>query len=232
VCVGLAVAGCGESGGGTGITGVSGSAGVSGGGSGSAGVGGRGGASGSAGIGGGGSGSGGGGAGGGVSGSAGAAGMGEVCRPIQAGLERMPIFGDDQVFHEKPARRVLYSWTAAGDVAALRRDRELLVDGAPRGHAFEVLDAIGLGGTTAIRSELARALGAEYQNVRRAWPSPWATRLLDPTPALGAGLVRIVLRDDAWIARVMLGTVVVVDQENAIVSVDRALEEPSRVGAI
>jgi hypothetical protein len=135
-----------------------------------------------------------------------------------------------------PARRVLYSWTTAEQVAELREGGVLLTrterPGLGAGYAFTSianLAAATNGSTSALLSGLLTA----FAKARYAWPNAWATRVGWPGEDYGDQLLRIVLRPDAWIVIVYDGGgVAVVDMENQPVSMEDAAATPGRVGAV
>jgi hypothetical protein len=149
--------------------------------------------------------------------------------------EPAPVFTDQVVSHDLPAHRELYSWTVPEHVEELRRDKVLLIrseqEGMGRGNAFYAIDRIGLGITP--EAQLAKKLSEEiFINIRYAWPHPWATRMGWPDETYGNQLLRIVLKEEAWIARVMENTVQVFDLQNQLVPIEEALLHPDRIAAI
>jgi len=149
--------------------------------------------------------------------------------------EPAPVFADQVVSHDLPAHRELYSWTVPEHVEELRRDKVLLIrseqEGMGRGNAFNTIDRIGLGITP--EAQLAKKLSEEiFINIRYAWPHPWATRMGWPGETYGNQLLRIVLKEEAWIARVMENMVEVFDMQNQPVPIADALLHPDRIAAI
>lgn len=96
------------------------------------------------------------------------------------------------------APRVLYTWTRAEQIAELRANPVLLTRSRGAGGAQSGFDHALAGD----RSPLARHLRSTRWSARRfAWTSPWATRRGWPSADYGDRLVRVELRDEAWIAR-------------------------------
>jgi hypothetical protein len=147
------------------------------------------------------------------------------------------VFPPYVVSSQRPARKVLYSWTTPEQVVELRRDRKLFIRseqaGMGRGYAFDVIERLALTWSGSDVGELATRLSTDlFPKIRYAWPSPWATRMGWPGEDYGNQLVRIVLKDSAWTALVMNGTILVFDLAGALVPTETALQTPERVGAI
>jgi hypothetical protein len=113
----------------------------------------------------------------------------------------MAAFG---VGHEDFARRTLYSWTTAEQVRELRDDPRLLTraataEGEP-GRAAEVI-------LSHAKSDALAALLAEprFENKRFGWSNPWATAQGFGGESYGNHLLRITLREQAWIGRLIVG---------------------------
>lgn len=195
-----------------------------------------------------------GGAGGAASGSPGAAG-GLVLMPGTAGTltlpppspacqipkSDVPVFAEHVVSNEAPARRELYTWTTAEQVAELRAGSVLMTrterEGLGPGFAMEALAAVA--GMTAITpgeldvKALAQLLiGPAFSKARYAWTDPWATRAGWPGESYGDQLVRLVLREDAFVARFRWGKLDVVDMNNAPVAIAEALAHPERLAGV
>ena len=142
---------------------------------------------------------------------------------------------DQMVSAQALGYRELYSWTTPEQAAELRAGGRLLVVGqaeAPeRGYAFTVIDELAAAGTGPGEALLAR-LSELFENSRYAWPHPWATRMGWSGESYGGELLRIVLKEEAWIASVRRGAVSVVDLENQPVPLEQALASPERLAAI
>jgi len=141
------------------------------------------------------------------------------------------------VSNREPARKVLYSWTTPEHVVELRRDRRLLIRseqaGMGRGYAFDVIAKLAANRVGTEVGELATRLSTDlFPKIRYAWPAPWATRMGWPGEDYGNQLVRIVLKDSAWTALVMNGSIFVVDAQGVAVPLATALETPERIAVI
>jgi hypothetical protein len=108
------------------------------------------------------------------------------------------------VRHDDFARRTLYSWTTAAQVQELRDDPRLLTraataEGEP-GRAAEIL-------LSHAKSDALAALLAEprFENKRFGWSNPWATVRGFGGESYGNHLLRISLREQAWIGRLIVG---------------------------
>jgi hypothetical protein len=106
----------------------------------------------------------------------------------------------DAVYHDKFARRILYSWTTTEQIDDLRKTKRLLVrDESPTNGASyvdQVLYALSLRGDLVAQ----KIYTAPFAKMRFAWPSMWATRAGWPNEQYGDQLIRITLKVDAWIA--------------------------------
>lgn len=133
-------------------------------------------------------------------------------------------------------QRVFYSWTTDEQVAELRAGGELFSrserPGMGRGLLFNELSALGEAGETLI-NQLASVLAGElFEKARFAWPNPWATIMGFPGEDYGNQLLRIELREEAWIAFFGDGSLRVFDLDNKEVPLDTASKTPERIGAI
>lgn len=162
----------------------------------------------------------------------------EICEPADVGE------GDDQIALMRPfavrhadfAQRVIYSWTTAEQIDELRSDPTLLTRSmtaeGERGRAADVLEE------NASADEVAAVLArAEYANKRFGWSNPWATLLGWGAESYGDRLIRIVLKDTAWVARLILRRGSDPEWEFASVdgtpvSRDDVLADPSRLAAV
>jgi hypothetical protein len=168
-------------------------------------------------------------------------GCGEGMPSTDGGLEARDAAGSpfcpQMVFNTAPAERVLYSWTTPEQAEELRRDRVLLTRtetaGLGRGYAFTSMDELAARGTAAANQLLARLSGELFTKVRYAWPNAWATRMGWPGEDYGNQLLRIVLKADAWIVVVSdrVG-IAVIDMNDEVVPIERALAESHRIGAV
>ncbi len=151
------------------------------------------------------------------------------------------VFGDRIVWHQKPARRELFTWTTAEQAAELRAGQVLLTrterEGLGPGYAMDALKELaarqGITPTEVDSITLAGMLsGPAFGKARYAWPEPWATRAGWPDEQYGDQLVRILLREDAWLARFQSGIIDVIDLYDKPVPTKDALAHPERIAGI
>ena len=136
-------------------------------------------------------------------------------------------------------RSVLYSWTSPAQIAALRQSHVLLTaTTATGGFVSPFLRELALVATdSGPGRDVARLLLKDPVLSRRryAWPAPFATSLGLGDRTYGTSLIRIALRDDAWIGRfepTEADPFTFVDSTNALVSTAEVLAHPERIGAI
>ncbi len=161
---------------------------------------------------------------------------------IGAGGITVPSCGaeaqDEQFFpgqafdHQLPVARVLYSWTTEAQEAELRADPTLLTVGeAPglgRGLAMDTVQSLADDGDV-----LAKGLMTVFTKYRYAWTNPWATRMGWPGESYGDRLIRIVLKEDAWIAVLRNGALsIAYDQAGNAIDRDLVVASPERVAAL
>ena len=162
--------------------------------------------------------------------------------PSQPGCVAPPVVGTavfaaQSLDSASVARRILFSWTTDEQAAELRRDQVLFTrserPGLGPGYAFNIVQQLAQDQTLPERAQLASLLGGElFAKARYAWSEPWATRMGWPGEDYCGNLLRIVLKPEAWVAKVMNGDLSVVDLQNQPVSLTAALANPERVGAI
>jgi hypothetical protein len=133
------------------------------------------------------------------------------------------------------ARRTLYSWTTADQVAELGRDPKLLTRTVSAegeiGRAQGVIAA--LPASDAMAAELNRSA---YLNKRYAWTNPWATRLGWTGEDYGDRLLEINLRPEALTVALEVtssgNSWRVQDLDGTEISVEDALKTPERIAAL
>ncbi|MCW5808744.1 MAG: hypothetical protein KIT31_40715, partial [Deltaproteobacteria bacterium] len=140
----------------------------------------------------------------------------------------------DAVFHDRFARRTLYTWTTTEQIEELRRTGVLLSrsESPTRGtsYAEQVLDALARrGDPTAL---LLYSTG--YAKARHAWPAPWATRAGWPDEQYGDQLIRITLRREAILVSLATatGAFAARDASGGAVSLEEARAHPERIAAL
>jgi hypothetical protein len=140
----------------------------------------------------------------------------------------------DAVTAERFARRVLYTWTTPDQIAALRRDRRLLVrDESPdRGASYyeQVVHALAGRGDA-----IAKLLDTTtFARSRFAWPAPWATREGWDGEQYGDQLIRVTLKPEAIVLALSTatGTFEAHDLADRPVALDEVRAHPERIGAV
>jgi hypothetical protein len=136
-------------------------------------------------------------------------------------------------------RSVLYTWTSPAQVSALRQSHVLLTaTTATGGFVSPFLRELALFATDpGSGRDVARLLltAPSLSRRRYAWPAPFATSLGLGARTYGTSLIRIALRDDAWIGRfdpAVAEPFEFVDSANVVVSTAEVLAHPERLGAI
>jgi len=151
------------------------------------------------------------------------------------------VFAERALTSDAPARRELFTWTTAEQIQEIRAGSVLMTrserEGLGPGYAMEALAMFGSCTTCdpadADRIALAALLsGPAFSKARYAWTEPWATRVGWPGESYGDQLVRMVLRQDAWLARYWSQRLDVVDMNNAPVALADVLAHPERLAGI
>ncbi len=145
-----------------------------------------------------------------------------------------PIFSAQTVNTNLPGRTELYALVSDEEAEALRAGGPLVppVDPMVVPDVVKVLDKLLVSAITSSRRAVVQALKPRFASVRRAWPNPWALRLVDHAGSEHLNVVRLVLRSDAWIARTLDGSIDVVDTKNVKLTPDVAAADPGRIAAI
>jgi hypothetical protein len=149
-------------------------------------------------------------------------------------LGTKPILSTQTVNSNLPGRVELYALVTDAEAEALRGGGPLVPPAAPmtaQSDAVKLLDKI-LPVATAARKPVIEALKPRFLSVRRAWPNPWALRLVDHPGSEHMNIVRLVLRSGAWIARITDGSIAVVDTNNATIGPELVAANPEQVAAI
>lgn len=143
------------------------------------------------------------------------------------------------VTDEHYARRELYSWTTADQVAQLRQTKTLLVatgktHGAPSPYS-RLLGRLANG--TSSGRDVAKLLSDHPGLTKRryAWPSPFATAVPLGERSYGHALVHIVLKDGSVLAKLdplEKEPFTFVDLDNKFVSVTDVVQHPERIAAV
>jgi hypothetical protein len=164
--------------------------------------------------------------------------------PCQLPATTTPVFSGRAVLNGAPARRELFTWTTAEQAAELRAGSVLMTrterEGLGPGFAMAQLQQVAQSSTDIQYAEysadtiaLAKVFsGPDFAKARYAWSEPWATRAGWPGEDYGDQLVRILLREDAWIARFDDGGFNVFDMNNHPVLAADALAQPERLAGV
>jgi hypothetical protein len=145
-----------------------------------------------------------------------------------------PILDEQAVNSQFPAPRELYALVTDSEAESLRAGAPLVTPPSqpPTKPAVVQLLESMLAGNSGPQRTLIQSLATGITSTRIAWPNPWALRLVDYPATQHLNPVRIVLREDAWIGRIVGGSLVVLDGANEIVNADVAAATPERIGAI
>lgn len=143
------------------------------------------------------------------------------------------------VYHDDYARPVLYTWTTAEQIAALRASRRLLVAEAKAGvgPSAYVLGLTRVVKTNSAGHELAALLlGHDGLKRRRyAWTGPFATTMGLGPVRYGDALIRVELDERAVIVKFRPGDdepFAAVDVRGQAVGLSELIAEPSRIAAV
>lgn len=144
------------------------------------------------------------------------------------------LFSDQVVDLFKP-EHVFFTWTTLEQVSELRQGGDLFSRSERpelgRGSSLEALD--NFSASTDSEADIAAILSQKiFTKVRYAWKNPWATRMGWPGEQYGNQLVRIELRETAWLAIFDGESLYFIDMAGKIVVPDDVRLTPERVGAI
>jgi hypothetical protein len=148
-----------------------------------------------------------------------------------------PIFAEQAVAMTGIAKRELYSWTTAEQVAEIRAKSTLLTreerEGQGPGYAIDFLKQRAADYYQGEEAALAQVLlGSAFAKARYAWSNPWATRMGFPGENYGNQLLRLLLRQEALIVRLVEGGLSVIDMNNEEVALADALATPERIAGM
>lgn len=145
-----------------------------------------------------------------------------------------PIFSGQTLNNQFPARAELFTLVDDEEAAALRAGAGLISSVPDSVDPPELVRLLQQAMTTATvsRATLLQYLLAHFERSRSTWPNPWALRLVDHPATEHMNAVRIVLRDDAWVARIIDSSLAILDTKNGLVSMEQALDQPERIAAV
>jgi len=151
-------------------------------------------------------------------------------RPPAAEVER--AWAALGVRHDRPARRVLYTWTTPEQALRLRQGKALLVKGAADGDGMSVYFE-KLWASYNQRPWSRMLMNPPFYQVRYAWPHAWATRLGGDVKPYGSVLVQIKLKPEAIFAVLGSGPrEAFYDGENRKLSDAEARKQAGKIGAV
>jgi len=145
-----------------------------------------------------------------------------------------PVVAKQVVSNSLAGRSELYAELTDAEADSLKKGGSLLPpSSSPPGVTSPLMSVLkAANAPTATGALLVQQLQQRFKVTRSAWPNPWALRLIDHAGSQHMNPLRIRLKDEAWIARVQVGTVAVVDVKNAPVSLESALAQPERIAAV
>jgi hypothetical protein len=130
--------------------------------------------------------------------------------------------------------RELFSWTTDEQIAELRRDRVLLTreERPGLGPGFAIDRLIQRAKETPSEAPVLNRVLELFKKVRYAWTNPWSTRMGWEGETYGNQLIRILLREDAWVMSINEGTQGVTDLAGRAIPLEAVLAAPERIGAL
>ncbi len=144
-----------------------------------------------------------------------------------------PVFAE-QIFERTQLtaeQRALYTWTTEEQITELRAGGPLLSrterEGLGPGAAYEYFAEMSE--TDAVAALLSQE---RFAPARHAWLHPWATRMGWPGESYGNQLIKIVLRPDTWLVKVIGGAFTVWDLSGNQLEAQQALDNPDRIGVV
>lgn len=138
------------------------------------------------------------------------------------------------VDRQRYARQTLYTWTTAEQLEELRRGAPLLTRETSPTHGVSLYE-VALDALAARGDRVADALRApRFRKARFAWVNPWATLLGWEGETYGDRLIRVTLRDEAWVVRISQDSspTAAVDLQGRPVELAEVLAHPERIGAV
>jgi hypothetical protein len=146
-----------------------------------------------------------------------------------------PAFVKQVVNNQLPARLDVYLQLTDAEAEELKQTRTLLGKPAPVGGVVPPLTSLLnqlLINASAAQRPLIAELAARFKVTRATWPNPWALRLLEHPASEHMNPLRVSFKAEAWIVRILDGTVAVVDVNNVPLALDAVAATPERIAAI
>jgi hypothetical protein len=168
---------------------------------------------------------------------AGSVGVGGSAAVNPCALDRVaslsPVYSKQAISNQLPARPEVYMQLTDDEAEDLKQTRTLVPKAGtpPFTPLMSTLNQLLLSAST-LRKPLIQELIKRFKFTRPTWPNPWALRLAEHPGSEHMNPVRIKFKKDAWIVRLVDGSPVVVDVNNAVVSIDAATGSPERIAAV
>lgn len=144
-----------------------------------------------------------------------------------------PVMTKQVVSNNLAGRSELYAELTDAEVVSVKKGGSLLTSRAAPGNVSP-LDSMlsAVSSATPTWLPLVQQLHERFGATRATWPNPWALRLVEHAGSEHMNPLRIRLRDEAWIVRILPGAPAVVDVKNTPVSLQDALAHPERIAAV
>ena len=147
----------------------------------------------------------------------------------------VPIFKPQAISNQLPAQAELYLQVTDAEAQALRQGAPLIGPAPDAMTPSPLTNRLTYLAQTLFnpdRKALVTELLSRFKITRAAWPNPWAQRLLDHPATEHMNPVRLRLSPDAWIARLIDDSPIVLDLKNSEVPLVDALQHPERIAAV
>jgi len=140
----------------------------------------------------------------------------------------------DAQFGNALALRVAYTWTTAEQIAELRAGGPLFSRSESPQYGPSLFDRAMIAQAAAGERWAKLLRQPEYRRARFAWTNPWATLLGWPAESYGDQLIRIELREDAWLAvhAAQAGGCHFVDVYGRRVKAEQVMATPRRLAGV
>jgi len=153
--------------------------------------------------------------------------------PCTLPTDAAPVFAEHTFERSQltTEQRVLYTWTTQEQIDELREGAPLLSrterEGLGPGAAYEYF------AQASETDPIAALLNQErFAPSRHAWLHPWATRMGWPGESYGNQLIKLVLKPEAWLVKVISGQFSVWDLSGNQLDAQQALDDPDRIGVV
>lgn len=144
-----------------------------------------------------------------------------------------PVLAEQAISNQAAGRKEVYAELSDDELAGLKQTGSLLPASKPASTPPLVTLLTNLrAGATSARVPLIDELIRRFRVTRSAWPNPWALRLVDHPGSEHMNPVRVIFREEAWIAKVLDSSPTVVDMNNLPVAPEDVLAAPERLAAV